>query len=227
MTEMKKPINQLFITSLLLFILPVFLQANVKLPVLVSDGMVLQRDTKIIIWGWASPGEKVQVKFNKKTISTVTDSEGNWKVSLPPMKAGGPYTMEVKGNNTITINDILVGDVWFCSGQSNMVLNMERVKEKYPEDIAGANFPEIRNFFIPTASDVTSIHKDLPAGKWISASPENVLGFGAVTFFFARSIYKEYKVPIGIINSSVGGTPIEAWTSEEGLKEFPQSDIKD
>src|SRR4030043_1110941 len=161
MTEMKKPINQLLITSLLLFILPLFLQANVKLPVLVSDGMVLQRDTKVIIWGWASPGEKVQVKFNKRTISTLTDSEGSWKVSLPPMKAGGPYAMEVKGNNTITINDILVGDVWFCSGQSNMVLNMERVKEKYPEDIAGADFQEIRNFFIPTASDVASIHEDL------------------------------------------------------------------
>jgi sialate O-acetylesterase len=221
MTEMKKPINQLFIAGLLLIILPVYVQANIRLPVLISDGMVLQRDTKVIIWGWASPGEKVQVKFNKKTVSTVTDSEGNWKVSLPPMKAGGPYAMEVKGKNTVTINDILVGDVWFCSGQSNMVLNMERVKEKYPEDIAGADFPEIRNFFIPTASDVTSIHKDLPPGKWVSASPENVLGFGAVTFFFARSIYKEYKVPIGIINSSVGGTPIEAWTSEEGLKEFP------
>ena len=222
MTEIKKPFKPLLITGLLLIILPVYAQAIIKLPVLLSDGMVLQRDTKVIIWGWASPGEKVQVKFNKKTISTVTDSEGNWKVVLPPMKAGGPYTMEVKGNNTITINDILVGDVWFCSGQSNMVLNMERVKEKYPEDIATADFPEIRNFFIPTASDVTSIHIDLPPGKWVSASPENVLGFGAVTFFFARSIYKEYKVPIGIINSSVGGTPIEAWTSEEGLKEFPQ-----
>ena len=88
----------------------------------------------------------MQVRFNKKTISTVTDPEGNWKVSLPPMNAGGPYIMEVKGNNTITINDILVGDVWFCSGQSNMVLNMERVKEKYPEDIAGANFPGNQKF---------------------------------------------------------------------------------
>jgi len=222
MTEVKKPIYQFLITSLILFILPVFVQANVKLPVLISDGMVLQRDTKVIIWGWASPGEKVQVKFNKKTISTVTDLEGNWKISLPPMKAGGPYTMEIKGINTITVNDILIGDVWFCSGQSNMVLTMERVKEKYPDDIATANYSEIRNFFIPTASDVTSVHKDMPPGKWISASPENVLGFGAVTYFFARSIYLEYKVPIGIINSSVGGTPIEAWTSEEGLKEFPQ-----
>jgi sialate O-acetylesterase len=222
MNKIKKPIIKLLLTSLSIFILPLLLQANIRLPVLLSNGMVLQRETKLIIWGWASPGEKVLVKFNKKTVRTETLSDGSWKVSLPPMKAGGPYTMEVKGNNTIIINDILIGDVWFCSGQSNMVVNMERVKEKYPEDIASANFPEIRNLFIPTASDVSSVHDDLPAGKWISSSPEDVLGFGAVTFFFARSIYNEYKVPIGIINSSVGGTPIEAWTSEEGLKGFPQ-----
>jgi sialate O-acetylesterase len=219
---MKKPIRQLAIVSLLLFILPLFSQANVRLPLLVSDGMVLQRDTKLIIWGWASPGEKVQVKLNKKTVSAVTGSDGRWKIALPPMKAGGPYTMVVEGNNIITVNDILLGDVWFCSGQSNMVLNMERVKERYPADIASANFSEIRNFFIPASSDVTSVHNELPAGKWIASSPENVLGFGAVTFFFARSIYNEYKVPVGIINSSVGGTPIEAWTSEEGLKGFNQ-----
>jgi sialate O-acetylesterase len=219
---MKKQIKSHLLTSLILFLLSGFARANVKLPVLLSDGMVLQRNTNIIIWGWADPGEKVVVKFNKKNGSTVTDPEGNWKITLPPMKAGGPYTMEVKGKNTITINDILLGDVWFCSGQSNMVLPMERVKEKYPDDIADANFPEIRNFFIPTASDVASIHKDLPGGKWIASSPEKVLSFGAVTFFFARSIYREYKVPVGIINSSVGGTPIEAWTSEGGLKEFPQ-----
>jgi sialate O-acetylesterase len=219
--KMKKLIFKKLIISLIGLLLPVYIMANITLPVLVSDGMVLQRDTKIRIWGWAEPGEKVQVKFNKKLIRTVTDTEGNWKIFLPPMNAGGPYTMEVKGNNTVTINDILVGDVWFCSGQSNMVLNMERVKEKYQNDIAEANFPEIRNFFISTVSDVTSIHKDLPPGKWVKASPENVYSFGALTFFFARSLYNEYKVPVGIINSSVGGTPIEAWISEEGFNELP------
>jgi sialate O-acetylesterase len=119
------------------------------------------------------------------------------------MKAGGPYSMEVKGNNSIIIENILIGDVWFCSGQSNMVLTMERVKEKYPDDIANADFPEIRNFFIPTESDVTSIHKDLPPGKWVSASPENVLGFGAVTFFFARifitSIRCQWELSIQVL----------------------------
>jgi sialate O-acetylesterase len=219
---MIKPAASQMITSLIFILLSVCVYGNIRLPVLISDGMVLQRDCKINIWGWASPGEKVRVKFNNKTFNTVTGSEGNWEVNLPPMKAGGPYTMELKGNNSITVKNILIGDVWFCSGQSNMVLTMERVKEKYPDDIANADFPDIRNFFIPTASDVTSVHNDLPPGKWISASPENVLSFGAVAFFFARSIYNEYKVPIGIINSSVGGTPIEAWISEEGLKEFPQ-----
>jgi sialate O-acetylesterase len=218
---MKKLSIRRFATSLILIILSICVKGNVRLPVLVSDGMVLQRDSKINIWGWGSPGEKIRIRFNNKTFSTVTDPNGNWIIALPPMKAGGPYSMEVKGKNIILIKDILLGDVWFCSGQSNMVLTMERVKEKYPDDIANADYPEIRNFFIPTASDVTSIHKDLPSGKWISASPENVPGFGAVTFFFARSIYNEYKVPIGIINSSVGGTPIEAWISEEGIKEFP------
>jgi sialate O-acetylesterase len=219
---MKKPLSIFLLTILILFLLPESVKADIRLPVLLSDGMVLQRDTKLIIWGWASPGEKIRIKFNKKTVSTITDTDGNWKVTLPPMKEGGPYNMEVNGNSSIVIKDILIGDVWFCSGQSNMVVNMERVKEKFPADIAGARYPEIRNFFIPTASNAVSVHKDLPAGKWVPASPENVLGFGAVSFFFARSIYLEYKVPIGIINSSVGGTPIEAWTSEEGLDEFPQ-----
>ncbi len=198
------------------------LYGNVTLPVLVSDGMVLQRDEQLVIWGWANAGEKVSVRFNKRSFSAIADQQGNWKVKMPPMKAGGPFTMQIRGRNTIVINDIMLGDVWFCSGQSNMVLNMERVKEKYPQDIAEANYPQIRNFFIPTASDALSVHKDLPSGKWIPALPENVLGFGAASYFFARSLFNEYKIPIGIINSSVGGTPIEAWISEGGFRDFPQ-----
>ncbi len=131
------------------------------------------------------------------------------------MKAGGPYLMDI---NHIIIQDILIGDVWFCSGQSNMVLPMERVKEKYPEEIAKADYPQIRNFFIPTASGISKVHDDLPPGKWKAADPKNVLDFGAATWFFAKQLYDKYHVPIGIINSSVGGTPIQAWISEEGLK---------
>lgn len=219
---MKSIIQQTLIIILALLLQTNLLNASVKLPSVISNGMVLQRDVKVDIWGWASPGEKIKIRFNKRSYSTAGGTDGSWKITLPAMKAGGPYTMEVKGENTIVIEDIMIGDVWFCSGQSNMVLTMERVKEKYPADIASANYPGVRNFFIPTASDATAAHKDTPAGKWVSADPASVMGFGAVTFFFARNIYDEYKIPIGIINSSVGGTPIEAWISEEGLKEFPK-----
>ena len=130
--------------------------------------------------------------------------------------------MDINASNHILLKDILIGDVWFCSGQSNMVLPMERVKEKYPDDIAGADYPQIRNFFVPTASDVVKIHNDLPEGKWIAATPKDVLGFGAASYFFAKQLYSKYRVPIGLINSSVGGTPIQAWISEDGLKNIPQ-----
>jgi sialate O-acetylesterase len=221
-TEMKKLLPRLLLISIVLISVSPDILGNIKLPVVISNGMVLQRESKVNIWGWAAPGEKISLKFNKKSFHTITDSKGKWKIILPEMNAGGPFDMEIKGKNSIHIENIMIGDVWFCSGQSNMVLNMERVKERYPDEIKEANYPEIRNFFIPTSSDVTALHDDLPPGKWISASPDNVLGFGAVTYFFAKSIYKEYKIPIGIINSSVGGTPIEAWISADGLKEIPQ-----
>jgi sialate O-acetylesterase len=195
--------------------------AQVKLPVLISDGMVLQRDSDLNIWGWAANGEKVTVSFNGKSYNTIADASGKWQVVLPKMKAGGPYTMDIVASNRLQVKDILIGDVWFCSGQSNMVLNMERVKEKYPDDIAGADYPQIRNFFIPTIADATKTREDLPQNsKWQSTSPKTVLEFGAASYFFARDIHRRYKIPIGIINSSVGGTPIEAWISEQGLATF-------
>lgn len=197
--------------------------SDVKLPALVSNGMVLQRDMPVRIWGWANPGEKVNVTFKGKKIRVIGDSKGNWACTLPATPAGGPYEIKV---NEIVLKDVLFGDVWLCSGQSNMVTNMERVKEKYPADIASANNPHIRNFFIPTAISKVDIRSDLPASSWLPVNPENVLQMGAVSYFFARDLYAKYQVPIGIINSSVGGTPIEAWISEDGLKEFP-SYVKD
>jgi len=195
--------------------------AQVILPQLVRDSMILQRDTKVKIWGWASPNEKIKIDFLSKKHKTVADANGNWMIVLSPMKAGGSYTMKIDAKNHIVVNNILIGDVWLCSGQSNMVHQMELHKYIYAKEIAEANFPEIRQFWIPTLTDLQKPEINLPAGYWKSANPKDVLQFSAVAYFFAKTLYEKYHVPIGLINASVGGTPIEAWTSEQGLKEFP------
>ena len=211
-----------FIKLLLTFFLANCLNSNaqISLPKLISDNMVLQRDKPIKIWGWASPKEKITVIFNKKSYKTIASENGKWDLALPSQPAGTGYEMLLKGKNEIRIKNIALGDIWLCSGQSNMVIPMERVKEKYPEDIKNAYFPDIRNFFVPTLTDLKKPNEDFPKGEWKTANPKDVLTFGAVTYFFAREIHEKYKVPIGIINSSVGGTPIEAWISEDGYKNF-------
>lgn len=196
--------------------------ANIRLPQLVGNHMVLQRDRNIKIWGWASPGEKITIQFHGKVTSTTTRTDSGWTVVLPALPAGGPFTMSIKGKNEITLSDILIGDVWFCAGQSNMVLPMERIKEKYPEEITHDRFPEIRNFFVPTALDPTKISEDLPPGRWTKAIGTDLLAFGGLTYFFARQLYIKYHIPIGIINSSVGGYPIESWMSADAFAEFPK-----
>lgn len=194
--------------------------SQVRLPRLVRDSMILQRDTKINVWGWASKNEKINIKFNGKSYKATTGNDGKWIIKLPSIKAGGPYTMEIAGSNRILLKDILIGDVWFCSGQSNMVHQMNIHDVTYAKDISGANYPQIRHFWIPTLTNLQGPQVDLPAGFWKSAVGEDVRLFSAVAYFFARKLYEKYHVPIGLINASVGGTPIEAWTSEEGLKDF-------
>ncbi|MEP6747374.1 MAG: sialate O-acetylesterase [Bacteroidota bacterium] len=195
--------------------------AQIRLPRLVRDSMVLQRDVPLKIWGWASANEKVQIVFNGKKYKTHAGSDGKWAMQLLPMKAGGPYSMRISGRTEILLKDILIGDVWLCSGQSNMVHQMELHSVRYANDIMQANYPEIRQFWIPTLTSLQGPRMDLPAGFWKSANPEDVRQFSAVAYFFAKQLYDKYKIPIGIINASVGGTPVEAWTSEEGLKPFP------
>ena len=195
--------------------------AEVKLPRLIRDSMVLQRDVKIRIWGWASPGEKVKIDFNNIKSSTTTDATGKWLLLLPAMKAGGPYVMHIDAGNHLVLRDILIGDVWLCSGQSNMVHQMELHSVRYASEIAGANYPAIRHFLVPAVTNLNAPQDDLPGGSWKDANPANVREFSAVAYFFARKVYEKYHVPIGLINASWGGTPIEAWTSEEGFKNFP------
>jgi len=194
--------------------------SQIRLPRLVRDSMILQRDANIKIWGWAAKDEKISVKFNNKTYKTKADADGNWLVMLSPMKAGGPYAMDIAGKNKIILKEILIGDVWFCSGQSNMVHQMNIHDVTYAKDIAEANYSQIRHFWISTLTNLQGPQNDLPTGYWKWANPEDVRPFSAVAYFFARKIYEKYHVPIGLINASVGGTPIEAWTSEEGLKDF-------
>jgi len=194
--------------------------SQVKLPRIIRDSMILQRDEKIKIWGWASVNEKVNIRFNGKVFKTKADAAGKWIVQLPPTKAGGPYNIDITASNKISIKEILFGDVWFCSGQSNMVHQMNIHDVSYAKDIEEANYPQIRQFWIPTLTSLQGAQADLPMGYWKPAVGEDVRPFSAVAYFFAKKLYEKYKVPVGIINASVGGTPIEAWTSEEGLKDF-------
>lgn len=205
--------------SLLLFVF--VSQAQVRLPKLVSDGMVLQRDAKIKIWGWASAGEKVTVHFNRKKFTASTGANRQWMITMPAQKYGGPYLMKIDASNHLTLKNILIGDVWLCSGQSNMQHQLKLHSIRYEAAIANAENSEIRQFLVPSNPNVNGAQNDLSGGEWKQANPQNVMDFSAVAYFFAKKLYEKYHVPIGLINASVGGTPIEAWTSEEGFKIFP------
>jgi len=205
------------------FFISVTTSGEVRLPKLISDGMVLQRNAEVKIWGWATPGEKITVNFKGKKYNTTTGKCCKWRITLSPMEAGGPFEMEIKGKNQIVIENILIGDVWVCSGQSNMVLPMYRVEDLYEDEIINAENPFIRHFFVPERYDFNVPGQDLESGKWESVNPENILRFTATGYFFAKTLYEKYQVPIGLINASVGGTPIDAWLSEDALKEFPAS----
>jgi sialate O-acetylesterase len=202
-------------------LLPASLAAQIKLPQLIADGMVLQRDSPVKIWGWAAPDEMVSVTFMGENYQTVANREGEWELMLPKLEAGGPHRMMLQASNLLTIDNILIGDVWVCSGQSNMELPMRRVKPLYEEEIANAHNSFIRHFTVPQTYDFIESRTDLAQGQWLETTPESVLNFSAVAYFFAKELYEKYQVPIGLLNTSLGGSPAEAWMSEEALKEFP------
>jgi len=185
----------------------------VKLPGVLTSSMVLQRNKEIKIWGWADKSEKVSVSFNKLTLSAKADTDGKWMVVFPAMKEGGPYSITIKGKNTIVLDNILLGDVYICSGQSNMEWVVKNTNNSESE-IVNANYPEIRLLTIPKNLQYFPVD-DVEGVKWTVCSPETVGRFSAVGYYFGREVYKEVKVPIGLINTSWGGTNIEAWTSKE------------
>ena len=217
---MIKIFNKVLLVSLF-FSATVF--CDVKLPRLVSDGMILQRDVPVNIWGWASPGEKVTVNFLGKTYSQTTGADGKWLIKLPALNAGGPYDMAIEGNNKLSVKNILIGDVWVCSGQSNMVLPVSRVRDLYEDEIASSQNDMIREFTVPMKYDFHKRCEDVQGGSWISANPTSVLSFSATAYFFARNLFAKYHIPIGLISACIGGTPVDAWISEETVKKFPES----
>lgn len=218
-----KPRSTLPFVLVSLFVLLASTQAAaaVKLPSIVSDGMILQRNSPVKVWGWADPREAVTVTFRGKKYEATTGANGRWLVTMDSMKAGGPDDMEIAGTNHITLHDILVGDVWVCSGQSNMTHQFNRWQEQYAQEIAASENSEIRQFYVPTKAVLTGPLEDTPGTGWKRATPENLLNFTVIGYFFAKDLYDKYHVPQGIIMTCVGGTKIEAWTSEEGFKEFP------
>jgi sialate O-acetylesterase len=194
--------------------------ANVKLPKIVGDNMILQRDANLNIWGWADKGEKVTVSFMGKTYNVQAGKDGKWSITLPPVQAGGPYEMTIKGKNEIKLKNILIGEVFLCSGQSNMGFSLKQCGI-YGEEIENAYNPNIREFTVKNGTSFTEL-EDVTSAGWNMADSNTVKEFSAVAYFFAKEIYKLKKIPVGIINSSWGGSSIEFWMSKDAVKPFPQ-----
>jgi sialate O-acetylesterase len=202
--------------------------ADVRLPKLIADHMVLQRGIPLTVWGWADPGEQVTVSIANQIVKTSADPGGKWKVGLQALAAGGPLGMTVAGKNRIEVSDILVGDVWVCCGQSNMEMpvgNLYRPKV-YPgvtdfrAELARADHPGIR-LFLPDHQTSLAPKEDLPGTGWQVCTPETVARFSAVGYFFARHLNSRMNVPVGMIQAAKSSTTAEAWTSPEGLRTLP------
>jgi hypothetical protein len=194
-------------------------RADVRLPRIISDHAVLQRDFSVPIWGWADAGEEITVWLGEATQTTRAGADGKWQVRFDKRAAGGPHRLSVKGKNMLIVNDVWVGEVWLASGQSNMQWTV-RDSRDFQKERAAANFPQIRMFEVPrkTAREPQSDCE----GSWKICSPDTVAGFSAAAYYFGRDLYQQLHVPIGLINSSYGGTPIEAWTSLPAQKGHSQ-----
>lgn len=207
----------LLLTWLSLFIINV--NAEVKLPKIFSSNMVLQQGMEIPVWGWANSGEKVTVEFNGSSVQTETDQNGYWKVKLPSQNYGGPYSLVISGENTVKFENVMVGEVWVCSGQSNMEWPLINAKNG-DKEVAEANHSNIRLFTVPKR--VSQLPEDdLESGEWMECSSKEVASFSAVGYFFGRNLSKNLNVPIGLIHTSWGGTVAETWTSANTIENDP------
>jgi sialate O-acetylesterase len=201
---------------------------------LISDGMVIQHGAAVPVRGYANPRLPVRVSFLEKNYTAIADESGRWSVSLEPSAPGGPYRMEITAGpvqaeleqtgfeERLIIQDIYAGDLWLCSGQSNMELPMTRIRDNYPEEWEKPINSLVRQFQVPITWDFTGPRDDIPGGVWITASPESLINFSGTAWFFAQKWYETHKIPIGLIKAAAGGSPIESWMSREALKDFPQ-----
>jgi len=203
---------------LLLNVMPA--AAAVKLPAVFADNMVLQQKTQAPIWGWADPGEQVRIKasWQGSAGSTQADKHGKWLIRIATPKAGGPYTITISGHNEITLQNVLIGEVWVCSGQSNMRM-MVKSSHNAEHAIAAADYPRIRLFSVKRA--VADRPQTDCTGRWSQCSPKTIPGFSATAYYFGRRLHRKLGVPVGLIHTSVGGTPAEAWTRKEALEAEP------
>jgi sialate O-acetylesterase len=193
--------------------------AEVRLPSILGDHMVVQRDRPMSLWGWDDAGAGVTVTLGQASATATADADGRWMVQLPAMAAGGPHTITIEGTSTVTLQDVLVGEVWLCSGQSNMEWTVLRSANP-EEEVAAADHPMIRHIKIGRAPMETP-QDDAPAGGWQVCSPETAGNFTAVGYYFARHLKAELQVPIGLIGSNWGGTRIEPWTPPVGFQSVP------
>ncbi|MBW3622891.1 MAG: sialate O-acetylesterase [Armatimonadetes bacterium] len=194
-------------------------RADVRLPAVISEHIVLQQGIKAPLWGWADPGENVAVRLNGSRVTATADPQGRWQVRLPEMKAGGPYEMTISGRNTITLYNVAIGEVWVASGQSNMEWNVAWDTTDFRKEIATSTNPGIRMFTVEKA--VAGEPQPDVKGRWEVAGPESTGRFSAVAYYFAKELHRRLGVPVGILHTSWGGTPAEAWTSAPALHAHP------
>jgi sialate O-acetylesterase len=192
--------------------------ADVRLPAIFADHMVIQRGAAVPVWGWADPGEAVTVVIAGQSLKTTAGADGKWMVRLTPIQISDPLRMTVTGKNTLNVEDVLAGEVWLLSGQSNMVLQVSRALN-FEQEQAAANFPQIRTFITERVS-AKEPQADAK-GRWLVASPDTVGSFSAAGYFFARELHKTLHVPVGLVNSSVGGTAIELWIDAGAQRKSP------
>lgn len=206
------------LTTSFLLVSSAALWADVRLPAVISDNMVLLQEANTNVWGWADAGEKVTVKLGAASAEGVADAKGKWSVKLKDLKAGKAGDMTIAGKNTLTVKNVAVGEVWIASGQSNMEWTLNKAKDAEKE-IAACDFPDIRVFTVVKKGSATPL--DDVKGKWDVATPQTAPAFSAVGYFFSREVHEKLKVPVGLIHSSWGGTPVETWLPESAMKSNP------